>query len=79
MNTGATIDLIDSNSFDRVQHIVTLTKSDTKVYEYDSDTSLKLKGQFQAEIESKKQYEVAQIHVANGSGRTYLVRKQHKI
>ena len=75
MDTGATINLIDSNTFERVQHKVTLRKSNTKVYAYGSDTPLKLKGQFQAEIESKKQYEVAQIHVANGSGRNLLSAK----
>ena len=36
---------------------------------------LRLKGQFQAEGESKKQYEVVQIHVANGSGENLLGAK----
>ena len=59
-----------------MQHKVTLRKSNTKVYAYGSDTPLKVKGQqFQAEIESKKQYEVAQIHVANGSGGNLLSAK----
>ena len=43
VDTGATIDLIDSNTFERVQHKVTLIKSNTKVYAYSSDTPLKLR------------------------------------
>ena len=67
VDTGATIDLIDSHTYQQLQHKITLRKSHTKVYSYGSDTPIKLKGQFQAQIESKKQYTVSQVHVANGS------------
>ena len=45
------------------------------MYSHGSDTPIKLKGQFQAQIESKKQYTVSQVHVANGSGGNLLGAK----
>ena len=75
VDTGATIDLIDSHTYQQLQHKITLRKSHTKVYSYGSDTPIKLKGQFQAQIESKKQYTVSQVHVANGSGGNLLSAK----
>ena len=52
-----------------------MRKSHTKVYSYGSDTPIKFKGQFQAQIESKKQYTVSQVYVANGSGGNLLSAK----
>ena len=75
VDTGATIDLIDSHTYQQLQHKITLGKSHTEVYSYGSDTPIKLKGQFQAQIESKKQYTVSQVHVANGSGGNLLSAK----
>ena len=75
VDTGATIDLIDSHTYQQLQHKITLRKSHTKVYSYGSDTPIKLKGQFQAQIKSKKQYTVSQVHVANRSGGNLLSAK----
>ena len=75
VDAGATIDLIDSYTYEQLQHKITLRKSHTKVYSYGSDTPIKLKGPFQVQIESKKQYTVSQVHVANGSGGNLLSAK----
>jgi len=75
VDTGATIDLTDSNTYENLKHKVSLHKSHTKVYSYGSNTPLKLKGQFQAQIETKKQFAVSQIHVSCGSGRNLLSAK----
>ena len=56
VDTGATVDLIDSTTYDHMKDDISLQKSSTKIYAYGSQAPLPLKGQFQATLESKKRY-----------------------
>ena len=56
IDTGATVDIIDANTFEKLRKKVSLQKSTTKIYAYGFQTPLPLKGQFQATLESKKRY-----------------------
>ena len=62
------MDIIDLNSFEKLNEKVSLQKSSTKIYAYGFQTPLPLKGQFQTTIESKKRYTVSQIYVIDGAG-----------
>ena len=75
VDTGATVDLIDSATYDRLKRNVPLRKSSTKIYAYGSKTPLPLKGQFQATLESKKRYMVTQLYVVEGMGGNLLSAK----
>ena len=68
IDTGATVDIIDSNTFEKLNKKVSLQKSSTKIYAYGFQAPLPLKGQFQATLESKKRYTVSQIYVIDGAG-----------
>ena len=57
-DTGATVDLVDSKTYELLRNQVTLHKSNTKIYAYGATKPLPLTGQFQATIESKTQYTV---------------------
>ena len=75
IDTGATVDIIDSNTFEKLNKKLSLQKSSTKIYAYGFQTPLPLKGQFQATPESKKRYTVSQIYVIDGAGGNLLSAK----
>ena len=75
IDTGATVDIIDANTFEKLRKKVSLQKSTTKMYAYGFQTPLPLKGQFQATLESKKRYTVSQIYVIDGAGGNLLSAK----
>ena len=68
VDTGATVDIIDSSTYDKIKDGVSLRKSTTKIYAYGSTAPLPIKGRFQATIESKKRYTVSQFYVVDGMG-----------
>ena len=53
VDTGATVDLVDSQTYDLLINKVTLQKSNTKIYAYGATKPLPLKGRFQATMDSK--------------------------
>ena len=61
VDTGATVDLVHSKTYELLRNQVTLHKSNTKIYAYGATKPLILTGQFQATIESKTQYTVSQF------------------
>ena len=75
IDTGATVDIIDANTFEKLRQKVSLQKSTTKIYAYGFQTPLPLKGQFQETLESKKRYTVSQIYVIDGAGGNLLSAK----
>ena len=54
VDTGATVDIIDSTTYAKLKTKSSLRKSSTKIYAYGFHTPLSLNGQFQATLESKK-------------------------
>ena len=77
VDTGATVDLVDSKTYDLLRNKVTLNiKSNTKVYAYEATKPLPLKGRFQGTIESKTRYTVSQFYVVEGTGGNLLSAKR---
>ena len=75
VDTGATVDVIDSKTYDRLKSSVKLCKSTTKIFAYGSNKPLPLKGEFQATVESNKRYTVSVIHVVEGGSGNLLSAK----
>ena len=75
VDTGATVDVIDSKTYDRLKSSVKLCKSTTKIFAYGSTKPLPLKGEFQATVESNKRYTVSVIHVVEGGSGNLLSAK----
>ena len=75
MDTGASLDIIHCATFEKLQGTVKLLKTNTKIYPYESETPLSLKGQFQALIESEKGYAVTHIYVVEGARGNLLSAK----
>ena len=80
VDTGATVNIIDSKTFESLQHQVKLEPAKIKVFAYGSSTPLQLKGCFSAMIELKSRYTVSQFYVVEGSGGNLLSGKTaHKL
>ena len=75
VDMGATVDVIDSKTYDRLQSSIKLSKSTTKIFAYGSDKPLTLKGQFQAALESDKRFTNSVIHIVEGSSGNLLSAK----
>ena len=75
VDTGATVDVIDSKTYDRLQSSVNISKSTTKIFAYSSDKPLPLKDQFQAALESDKRFTNSVIHVVEESSGNLLSAK----
>ncbi len=75
VDTGASVDLIDAKTFDKLKNAVKLTKTNTKIFPYGSNKPLPMKGEFQATVESKSRYTVTKIYVLDGTGGNLLSAK----
>ena len=75
VDTGATVDIIDSTTYAKFKRKSSLRKSSTKIFAYGFHTPLPQNGQFQATLESKKRYTVSQIYVIDGAGGNLLSAK----
>ena len=69
---GTTVDVIDSQTYDRLKSNVTLSRSTKKIFTYACDKPLPLKGQFQALFESNTRHTVSQVYVVEGSAGNLL-------
>ena len=79
VDTGATVDVIDSKTYDRLKSSVKLCKSTTKIFAYGSTKPLPLTGEFQATVESNKRYTVSVIHVVEGGSGNLLSAKTAQV
>ena len=75
VDTGATVDIIDSVTYEKLKKKGSLQRSSTKIYAYGFQTPLPLKGQFQATLESKKRYATSQLYVIDGAAGNLLSAK----
>ena len=57
IDSGADVNIIDENSFDKLKGQVCLTKTKAKLFSYNSRTPLPLLGKFTATVSTKKRYE----------------------
>eukprot|EP00795_Rhopilema_esculentum_P004023 gene4023-20191_t len=72
---GETVNIIDSKTFESLQHQIKLEPAKTKIFAYGSSTPFSLKGCFSGMIESKSCYTVSQFYVVEGSGGNLLSGK----
>ena len=68
VDTGATVNIIDSKTYESFQQQIKLEPARVKIFAYGSATPLQSKGCFSAMIESKSRYTVSQSYVVDGSG-----------
>ncbi len=65
MDTGATINVIDRDTFNKMQDI-TLNRTNTKAFAYNTKSPVEFLGKFEAVIETRKRISVATFYVAKG-------------
>ena len=75
IDTGATVDVVDNPTYQSIKNDVKLEPTKTKIFAYGSSTPLKLRGCFQASIESKSRYTVSTFYVVEGTGGNLLSAK----
>ena len=78
VDTGATVDIVHSTTFEKLANKVFLQKSSTKIYACGFQTPLQLKGYLQATLESKQWYPVSQIYVIDSTKGHLLSAKTPK-
>ena len=61
------MNIVDEDSFDKLEGQVTLSRTRAKLFAYDSTTPLPLLGKFTAVVSTKKGFEVADFYVVKGS------------
>ena len=66
VDTGATINVLDRCTFDQMTNI-NLQPTNIKIYAYNTTTSLKFLGKFEAAIETKRRYTVERFYVASSA------------
>ena len=67
VDTGSSINVLDENTYKKLQVKPKLSKTDTEVFTYGSNTNFPLLGKFMWTIESKDKITTATIHVTKGS------------
>eukprot|EP00795_Rhopilema_esculentum_P014957 gene14957-6111_t len=75
VDTGATVNIIDSKTYESLQHQIKVEPVKTKIFAYGSSTPIPLKGCFSALIESISCYTVSQFYVIEGSRGNFLSEK----
>ena len=78
IDTGSTINIIDTNSFNKIQknNNISLKQSKTKIFPYGSEKPLEIKGYFQAVIESKHRIITKKVFVVNKPAEGNLIGYQ---
>ena len=63
VDTGASVNILDSRTYDRIKTAVPLKPTATKVYPYGTDKALPLLGETTMPVESKAKTTVAKFYV----------------
>ncbi|XP_060556789.1 uncharacterized protein K02A2.6-like [Ruditapes philippinarum] len=71
IDTGSSINVIDENTYSKLQNKVHLKRAHTKVYAYGA-SKVTLLGKFQAQIESKNKITTAPVYVTKGTSGNLL-------
>ena len=67
IDSGADVNIIDEDSFDKLKGQVTLQRTRAKLFACNSTIPLPLIGKFTAVVSTKKRYEAADCFVVKGS------------
>ena len=67
VDTGASVNILDEETFIQIPSDPKLEKTSVKVYPYNSNSPVKLLGKFQATVETKKRNTVATVYVTEGN------------
>ena len=65
IDTGATINVIDGDTFNKMKDI-TLTRTNTKAFAYTTKSPVEFLGKFETVIETRNRISVATFYVAKG-------------
>jgi len=74
-NSGASINIIDESTFNKIKPRPLLAQTKIKVFPYQSKTPLQLKGTFNSLIESSSKFVSAPIIVLKGERKAILCRQ----
>ena len=66
IDTGASVNIIDSKTYEQLKGLVQLEKCTTQIFAYGSSKPLPLKGRFQTTMESTRRFAVTHIYVTEG-------------
>ena len=66
MDTGASLDIIDEPTFDRLKHRVSLQRSTARIFAYGASTQLPILGKLAATMESNQTFHATTVHVVKG-------------
>ncbi|XP_065060965.1 uncharacterized protein K02A2.6-like [Rhopilema esculentum] len=72
VDTGASVNILDEETFSQIPSDPKLEKTTVKVYPYNSNSPVKLLGKFQATVETKKRITVATFYVTEGNSGSLL-------
>ena len=67
IDSGADVNIIDEDSFDKLKEHVVLKSTRAKLFAYNSTVPLPLLGKFTAVVSTKKRYDAADFYVVKGS------------
>ena len=66
VDTGASLDITDEPTVDRLKHRVSLQRSTTRIFAYGASTQLPILGNFAATLESNQTFHPTTVHVIKG-------------
>eukprot|EP00795_Rhopilema_esculentum_P006556 gene6556-12053_t len=72
VDTGASVNILDEETFSQIPSDPKLEKTTVKVYPYNSNSPVTLLGKFQATVETKKRITVATFYVTEGNSGSLL-------
>ena len=72
VDTGASVNLIDSTTYNTLEKIPQLKKSNTKIFTYGGEKPMKIIGKFEAMVESKKVFNIETFYVVQGNSGNLL-------
>ena len=67
VDTGSSINIVDENTYQKFQVKLKLSKTETKVFTYGSNTNFPLLGKFVGTVESKDKITTANFYMTKGS------------
>ena len=72
VDTGASVNLIDGTTYNTLEKIPQLKKSNTKIFTYGGEKPMKIIGKFETMVESKKVFNIETFYVVQGNSGNLL-------
>ena len=75
IDSGSTLNIIDEENFNKLAPVPTLTETCIKIYPYQANTSIPIKGFFHANVSSDKKSTTGKFYVTTGNAGTLLSKE----